>query len=309
MTGTDLRAGNLEPAHVDPFRASPPHSFDAGHIRVRHRAGGAPSGGTLVVRTRHFSVYRNGGRLHVFHGLRPCQVSNDLASLLIDELFAPGWLHGRETFEAILTGLVRSTVGDPLEAWLTFYRNTLDALRRALTPTPEREACSSTVAGIAPVYGEVLRLASPRSVLDLGSCFGFLPLLLAETGVAVTATDISPSTMNLLAAVAEASQRRVATVACDAARVPLADDAAETVTVVHLLEHLEPAHGLAVVREALRLASRRVIVAVPMEAEPTAAFGHVRTFDLAGLGELGAAAGTRCAVWEYHGGWLLLDAS
>jgi hypothetical protein len=43
-----------------------------------------------------------------------------------------------------------------------------------------------------------------------------------------------------------------------------------------------------------------------VEEEPTAAYGHVRTFDLRQLGELGDRVGYLHSVHEYHGGWLVL---
>ena len=86
------------------------------------------------------------------------------------------------------------------------------------------------------------------------------------------------------------------------------DGWADTVSVIHLLEHVSPDHGSAVIREALRVARHQVVVAVPVEDEPTAAYGHVRSFDLRQLGELGDSAGHLYSVHEYHGGWLVLDA-
>jgi hypothetical protein len=62
-----------------------------------------------------------------------------------------------------------------------------------------------------------------------------------------------------------------------------------------------------VLREALRLARRRVVVAVPFEHEPTAAFGHVRTFDRRALIGLGHRLGRPFTVHDHHGGWLVLQ--
>jgi hypothetical protein len=61
-----------------------------------------------------------------------------------------------------------------------------------------------------------------------------------------------------------------------------------------------------VIGEALRVARHQVVVAVPVEDEPTAAYGHIRTLDLRQLGVLGDRAGHRCSVHEHHGGWLVL---
>jgi hypothetical protein len=266
----------------------------------------APAVGA-VVRTDHFCLTVRGRRIEVTHWLSPDQLDNDVAGLLAEELFAPGWLSGVEIFERVFTGVVRSCVDDPLLAWCTFYGNTLARIRqcwRAPAAATGREP--TTIGELAPVYAHALQLIPAGQVLDLGSCFGFLPLLLAERPAnTVTASDLSGGTMGLLSAVAAALGLRVNTLVCDAARIPVPDGWADTVTVIHLLEHVSPDHGRAVIGEALRVARRQVVVAVPVEDEPTAAYGHVRTLDLRQLGDL---AGHHGRVHEHHGGWLVLTA-
>ena len=244
------------------------------------------------VHTRHFTLTERDGRLHVGHRLTPDRIDDDLATLLADELFAPGWVVGAHLFERVLTGIVLSSGPDPLASWELFYRNTLSA--------PQ---------GFVPVYERALELTPPGEVLDVGCCFGFLSLRLAARGdTTVIASDVAAGTVSLLAAVApRLGVVPLRTLAADAARVPLPDASVDTVTAVHLLEHLEDDHGAAVVAEALRLARRRVVVAVPYEDEPNAAFGHVRTFDAAALEQLGRGAGVSWRVEEHHGGWLVLD--
>ena len=117
--------------------------------------------------------------------------------------------------------------------------------------------------------------------------------------------------MKLLARVSRTLRRPVPTICCDAARVPLPDRDADTVTVVHLLEHLTPGAD-EVLEEALRLARRQVVVAVPFEDEPRACYGHIQRFDIAALSRLAVRlrqrhSGLRAGVHEYHGGWLILD--
>src|SRR5579884_2222370 len=193
-----------------------------------------------VVRTEHFRLHRNARRVWLSHWLQPGQLDNDLAGLLAHELFEPGWLAGNEVFESLLTGLVRSTVHDPLLAWHTFYRNTLGRLRRELT-RPNENGRHSSIREMAPVYSRALRLVPPGRVLDLGSCFGFFALLLAERSLnTVLASDIAPGAMRLLDLIARGWKVPLDTLVCDAARVPLPDRAVDTVTLIHLLEHLEP---------------------------------------------------------------------
>jgi SAM-dependent methyltransferase len=299
------------PQPIDPLAPCPSGRYDD-HLVTVLRAEGPhdPAGGAgPVVRTDHFCLAERGHRIEVSHWLRPHQLDNDVAGLLAEELFAPGWLSGAEIFERVFTGIVRSCVDDPLLAWETFYGNTLARIRQCWrTPEAANDLGRTPISELAPVYAHALQLIPAGRVLDVGSCFGFLPLLLAERpGNMVTASDLSGGTMCLLAAVAAARGLQVSTLVCDAARLPVPDDWAETVSVIHLMEHVSPEHGSAVLGEALRVARRLVVVAVPFEAEPTGAYGHVRTFDLRQLGELGDGTGHRWSAHEHNGGWLVVS--
>ena len=280
---------SLPPARpIDPLRRTAQAGCYADDLVVVTR-GEIPDG----VRTEHFTMLERDGRLHVGHRLDPAGLDDGLAVLLADELFAPGWVAGAQTFERIFTGTVLSSGPDPLTSWELFYRNTL---------------ARGPAAGFAAVHHHALALIPPGTTLDLGSCFGFLPLLLAAQGTGyVIASDVSAGTMRLLAEMAPRLGTPLHTLVADAARVPLPDASVDTVTAVHLLEHLDEAHGREVVAEALRVARRRVVVAVPFEDEPDAAFGHLRTFDLVALQDLGRTSGARWRVEEDHGGWLILE--
>ncbi|MGO9078538.1 MAG: mycofactocin oligosaccharide methyltransferase MftM [Streptosporangiaceae bacterium] len=311
------------PVPIDPLAPGKPGRYDD-HLVTVLRTGpggdpgrwpaqpppaGPPSGpGPAVICTEHFRVTERNRRIEVAHWLAPDEIDNDVAGLLADELFAPGWLSGTEIFERVFTGIVRSALPEPLQAWNSFYGNTLARIRRCWRdPAPADGSDLATIAGFAPVYAHALRLMPPGPVLDLGSCFGFLPLLLAERpGNTVTACDLSEGSMRLLQAVAAARGVQLATLVCDAARIPVPDRCADTVSIIHLLEHLPSRHGAAVLREALRVARRKVVAAVPLEAVPDPVYGHVRAFDLPALRALGAASGARWTVHEHHGGWLIL---
>ncbi|MET9014006.1 mycofactocin oligosaccharide methyltransferase MftM [Streptomyces olivaceoviridis] len=306
MSVPSLR-GAIAARRIDPLAPGAPGLYADPVVRVI-RDGHVPGRAVPppIVRTEHFALRRRGRRVELGHSLRPEQLDNDLAGLLAEELFAPGWLSGSDVFERVFTGVVRSCVDGPLPAWTTFYDNTLARIRQCWR-APEPSGHSS-IAGFAPVYRRALDLVAPGSVLDLGSCFGFLPLLLAERERrTVIASDLSQGTMRLLGAVARARGRTLDALVCDASRVPLPDRSVDTVTVIHVLEHLDAGHGDAVVHEALRLARRRVVVAVPYEDEPTAAYGHVRCFSPEQLAELGRRTGHRFSVGTFHGGWLVIE--
>ena len=78
-------------------------------------------------------------------------------------------------------------------------------------------------------------------------------------------------------------------------------------TAVHLLEHLPATETAVVLDEMLRVARRRVVVAVPYEDVPEPVYGHVRTFDHAALHALGTRTGRPFAVTDDHGGWLVVE--
>ncbi|WP_186628945.1 mycofactocin oligosaccharide methyltransferase MftM [Rhodococcus sp. BP22] len=239
----------------------------------------------------HIGVVRRGDAVEVRHGLS----SKHIGERLVREITAHAVeadLSQRE-FELVMVGLVRSTVADPVQAWATYYRNSLDELL-------------SGAADFASIHERAESLVI-GSVLDLGSCFGFFPLRLALSGHAVTATDLSAGTMRLLDTVAPHLGVTIETLTCDAADVPLADNSVDTVTALHLLEHVDANTGARIIDEALRIARNRVVIAVPFEFEATACHGHVRTFDEAALIELGRSTDTDFDVAEFHGGWLVLD--
>ncbi|KRA31317.1 MULTISPECIES: mycofactocin oligosaccharide methyltransferase MftM [unclassified Nocardioides] len=259
-----------------------------------------------MVRTPHFDLTSVGHRVAVTHRVGTDRIDDDLSGLLAEELFQPGWLRGAELFERLFTGIVLSSATDPLVAWEGFYRNTLDRVQTTLSSSTAVNA-HGTIADYAPVYSHAEQQLAPGSVLELGSCFGFLALRLARAGREVVASDVSEGTVGLLAAVAPRLGISLSTRVADAGRVPAADGFADNVLAIHLLEHLDPDHGDRVVAEALRLARRRVVVAVPLEDEADETWGHVRTVSLTDLADWGRRTGLPHRVFRHHGGWLVID--
>lgn len=275
-------------------------------VEVRAQAGPTARLGLHTVRTPHFDLTTVDHRAVVVHRLPPERIDDDLSGLLADELFQPGWLRGGELFEHLFTGIVLTSHPDPLVAWERFYRRTLDRVAGTISDGPSAGA-HGTIGDYAPVYARVEEVLAEGTVLELGSCFGFLALRLAQAGRDVTASDISSGTVDLLRAVAPRLGVRLAAHAEDAARVKAADRSVDNVLAIHLLEHLDAAHGARVLAEALRVARRRVVVAVPLEDEADATWGHVRTISLTDLDAWGRATGLPYRVDDHHGGWLVVD--
>jgi hypothetical protein len=290
----------MEAAVLNPLAPSP-HGIWSGHgVRVRRRRGAhRPHIDRDAVCTPRFCAQRRGTLLTVEHDLTPDELCDELAVMLAEQLVDTGAVRGQSEFEMVFTGVVRSTVDGGLPAWLRFYRNSLAQLEDGTT-------------AFAPIHAwAASKVRGPR-LIDLGSCFGFFPLRMARRGIDVTATDLNASTMHLLKRASTELRRPLTTIGCNATDVPLPDHSADTVTVLHLIEHL-PAHTAdAVIDEALRLARRRVVIAVPFENEPRECYGHLQGFDLAKLQRLAQRLserhpGVEASSYEFHGGWLILD--
>lgn len=299
---------------IDPFARLSGGAYNDGVVEVRACLGARPRRALRSIRTEHFDVQTQGSTLQVQHLLGADQVDDGLTGLLAGELFGPGWLRGPDLFERIFTGVVLTSASDPLAGWELFYRNTLRRLDELLlSPTPARDRVNEpagygSLGAYAPVYAHVESLlAEDATVLELGCCFGFLSLRLAAAGQPTVATDINTGTVELLSTVAARLGIELATVSADAARVPFPGGCADQVLAIHLLEHLDAEHGDRVLAEALRLAKRRVVIAVPLEDLADETWGHLRTISMTDLETWGERSGWNFEVHDHHGGWLVLD--
>lgn len=273
------------PTVIQALRACPAGVYDDGVVVVERVAAGLA--GRIVLDTV-------GGRPRLRHDLGSGDVDNDLAGRLA-ALPAVG-----PHFERLFTGVVLTSADDALAGWVAFHAATLT---RLTGPAPG----VGSIGEFAPIYRRARTLVRGRRVLDVASCFGFLPLLLHGDGYDVVASDLDAGSTALLAAVVRARGGGPAVLTCAAEALPLADRGTDTVLLLHLLEHVHATAGVAILAEAQRVAGRRVVIAVPYEEEPTPAFGHVRTLDRADLLALGESSGWRYDLADDSGGWLVLD--
>ncbi len=260
------------------------------------------------ITTPHFVIHD--GRIRPRFGSG--EISNELAGHIAAELAPLGLVPDGPTFERVFVDTVQATHPDPTRAWAGFYGNTMRRLRR---PDP---GGTGSVATFARIYEHVLSLIRGTTVLDVGCCFGFLPLLAADRDprLRVVGTDLVPPAVALAARISGAQGSRARFAAADLMALPVADEAVDTVLAVHVLEHLPAESSARALAQLRRVARHRVVVAVPLEEAPDPTFGHVQAFDLPRLARIGAdrqalesqdAPGWSQAVYATDGGWLVLD--
>ena len=255
-----------------------------------------------TIATPHFLI-RNG---RVRPRFPDGPVSNELAGHIAAELGPLGLVPDGTAFERLFVEVVLATHPDPARAWGAFYGNTMRRLRG-----PERDGTDS-VATFARIYRHALSLIRGSTVLDVGSCFGFLPLLIAEGSprLRVIGADLDPAAAALAGRIARGQASHARFAVADLLALPAGDEAVDTVLAVHVLEHVPAAATAPALAQLLRVARRRVVVAVPLEDSPDPTFGHVQAFDLPRLAAIAAsvdAPGWSRAVYPADGGWLVLE--
>ncbi|NBB83990.1 MAG: methyltransferase domain-containing protein [Alphaproteobacteria bacterium] len=275
------------------------------------------------------------------HDFARAEIDNNIARSVAEELMplladagclARTGSSEQDVFERLVGDVVRSMDGDERRAWRLFYDNTLAALVAAGDAPGAglgRPAPTDYIADFAAIYRRAAGLVgevAPDSVLDVATCFGFLPLLLAtgawaaEAGAPrpgrIVACDLNPALIALADGVARDKQLAAARfVRADILAADIARDLApvapsfDVVTAIHLLEHLDPAQTAAAMDALWALTARRLIVAVPVEAEPDARFGHRQVFTRDSLGALGHRTDGARRCFEDHGAWMVIDRS
>lgn len=155
----------LDTPAFDSLAPCEPGLWSHGHVTVERVTDGP------------LTLTRDGDRLRVTHALTPEDLSERLVASVTASIEDADF--GQGEFESTMVGLVRSTVDGALDAWTAYYRNSLGELLDG-------------TADFAPIHEKAEQLVR-GSVLDLGSCFGFLPLRLARAGRSVTQPTSSPA--------------------------------------------------------------------------------------------------------------------
>ena len=278
--------------------------------------------GFRLYETEHFlyGTAPTNDSLFLIHCLTEDNINNNLGSYLAQELHHV--LLSDQAFEAAFQGVVASVrPHDPPAAWKMFSLNTLKLLRREV----EQEECASerrdSIASFASLYRHLFSLLVGESLLDVGCACAFWPVLVAERDLPyhrkITGVDNRQDALHL-------SMQLATDVGLSHLEFLLADvltptfshlGSFDTVTALHLLEHLKEDQLALALENLLQVTRKRLIIAVPYENHPTGVYGHQQVFDqkkLALWGTWGMAyLDGKGKAWceEKEGGVLIIEKS
>lgn len=276
----------------------------------------------------------------IVHDFAPGEIDNNLGHHVVTELLPLLVAHRhridsgyseQDLFERSVGDIVRSMAGNERAAWRLFYANTLNAIQASAGLGTAPDAPDRRTGDFIGLFGAIYRhalelirtmpaLTAPPTVLDAATCFGFFPLLLARIRAGgealgeLAGCDLNPALMDFaadylgcepaLGARFGVADLLAADIERELAPLPARFD---VVTALHLLEHLDTGQTETALANLWRLTAKRLIVAVPLEAEPDRRYGHRQVFNRERLLALGRTLGGRQSYCEYHGGWLVVD--
>ncbi|WP_069801989.1 class I SAM-dependent methyltransferase [Thermogemmatispora onikobensis] len=262
--------------------------------------------GWSIRRTSHFLLARRAKAAEepvleerlLAHWLSEQESDNRLVDYLQQELVRSGWLQSEADFSAVLNALIVSFEPTaPLRAWRLFALNTFTQLSERIAQSPaslatsiENNEGSETIAAFAAIYRRLHSLLCGKSLLDVGCACAYWPLLVAKGGHclpgSIVAVDRRAEALRLSALLAEtlglATQLRLEQQdLCQPAFLRLGQF--DTVTAIHLLEHLEESELPLALSQLLKVTRRRLLIAVPYEEQAQACYGHRQVFSPAKL--------------------------
>jgi len=220
--------------------------------------------------------------LHIFHQY---DIDAYLICFITDELSSFGITPTVRTFGATLFGIIASTFPSPryqATIWNHFCLNTLNRLRSQISQSLLTVDQSPYITPFANIYRRIAELLIGQSLLDVGSSFGFFPILMDEIvfGSRIIGCDNNPDAVALATNLAQAVNTHQTTfILQDILAADFRDIGCfDTVTAIHLLEHVSEEHTSLALSNLLRVTRQRLIIAVPYEERPEAAYGHLQIF-------------------------------
>ncbi len=305
-----------------------PPSIVMGNFKVLHRPDGLyrttrarlAHQGFHLEETEHFLLARpaDTDRVILVHHFLPEEIDNNLTDCLMQEL--PSLMTSDQAFGQAMIGVVNSIKPyDPAEAWGIFSLNTLQRFRAYLDKA-DQEYPPTTIGSCATIYRRLFSLKVGKSLLDVGCACAFWPVLVAERDPAacgrIVGVDNRLDAIHLsqhLAILIGKQELTFLQLDLLSPRFVEALEPFDTVTAIHLLEHLPEEQLPRAFEHLLQVTQQRLIIAVPYEVEATRAYGHEQVFTREKLERWGKwcveSLGGTARFWceEVAGGLLVVD--
>ncbi len=261
----------------------------------------------MMVHDLRLSEIDNNVGKHIRHSLIPMLASTRQA--LGKDL--PVWGVWDQEPHALFNQLMATTLysvhADPSTCSRWFYRNTLKGLRES----PSEIDPTDFIQPFSEIYRRVRELRLGKSLLDAGTCHGFMPLLLSTDDPDSRIVGLDIDDFLIQAARHYAEGEGISGV--EFLTADLFDPRTEflprfdTVTAIHLLEHLDRDTAARAAEVLWQRTAQRLIINVPIEETPDPYFGHRHCLDVGQLTDLGERLGGHSTTFEDHGAWLVVD--
>jgi SAM-dependent methyltransferase len=276
-----------------------------------------------IGKSEHFVTCRqpSTNKLILMHLFKPEEANADLICFIKDELPTSGIIPTSREFGATLFAVLASMYPAPRNQqaiWLHFCLNSLNRLRDQIVhPQASAPARVSYISPFAAIYRRIFELVTGQSLLDVGCSFGFLPVLMSERAptMHIIGCDISADAISFTSSLANAVKSQNITLT---QKDVLSEDFPElgrfdTVTVIHLLEHLAEEDMPTALDHLLQVTKKRLLIAVPFEEQAHKAYGHEQVFTPKKLRQWGnwclKVIGGKGKYWyeELMGGLLVIE--
>jgi len=254
---------------------------------VEKQVGKLQANGYHVQKTPHFVAAKKpcSDEIILLHTFTQETIDADLICLVEHELGPLGFVTTERIFGAILFGILASTFSSPRQQpaiWQRFCMNTLEKLRIQMNLPVARLPENSYIIPFGAIYHRITELLVGESLLDVGSSFGFLPILLSEykPELSAIACDNNPDAITLSSTLAHAVNSHSINFILQDVLAPTfpAIGRFDTTTVIHVLEHLTEDQLPQALKHLLQITQHRLIIAVPYEQQVTVSYGHRQLF-------------------------------
>jgi SAM-dependent methyltransferase len=245
-----------------------------------------------VSETPHFVVCqkRSSSQTVLMHTFGQSEIDADIICFIENELAQFGIVPSEKDFGALLFVILASTFSAPrnqVMIWRRFCLNTLIKLRYQVEHPPQTIPTVSYITPFATIYRRIFELQVGQSLLDVGCSFGFLPVLTAERepNLVVIGCDNNPDAIGFSNDLASAAGiPRVTFYLKDLLdSTILCLGTFETVTALHVLEHIPEQEMPTALTHLFQMTSKRLIIAVPYEEHAQPLYGHHQVFTSAKL--------------------------